>query len=135
MDRRADRCPHCGAPDAGSPGLFQTSTVLISSGGADLVFRSVDEVPKPLRNKLLKSTNGRYSETLLIANRRGRRQVAKAVYTLPGSGERRLLMSWTGRRPAVAPPRVTAGRRSAILAALLLTAAAAMVAAILLYWR
>ncbi len=85
------RCPHCGEPS--SAGLFQTSTVLISTGGADLVYRSVEEVPTRLRTKLLKSTNGANSATILIADRRGRREIAKAMRSLPGPAQRRLIHS------------------------------------------
>ena len=33
--------------------MYQSSTVLISAGGADLVYRSVEEVPASLRTRLL----------------------------------------------------------------------------------
>src|SRR5689334_22843820 len=73
LAENAERCPHCGTPNSGDAGMVQTSTVLISVDGADLVYRSVDEVPVPLRTRLLKSTNGANSATILIADRRGRR--------------------------------------------------------------
>jgi predicted amidophosphoribosyltransferase len=82
-------CPHCGEPKPESTGLFQTSTVLISAGGADLVYRSVDEVPARLRTQLLKSTNGANSATILIADQRGRKEIAKAMRKLPGPAQRR----------------------------------------------
>jgi len=90
----ARKCPYCGEPreDAGS-GVFQSSTVLISADGADLVYRSMEEVPGPLRNRLLKSTNSANSATILIADRRGRREIAKVMRHLPGSGQRRLVQS------------------------------------------
>ncbi|HTS28437.1 MAG TPA: hypothetical protein VMH81_21335 [Bryobacteraceae bacterium] len=94
--REAARCPHCGEPNPESSGLFQTSTVLISSGGADLVYRSVDEVPPQLRTKLLKSTNGANSATILIADQRGRKEIAKAMKNLPGPAQRRLMHSILG---------------------------------------
>ena len=76
--------------------MFHTSSVLISSGGTDLVYRSVDEVPPPLRSKLLKSTNGANSATILIADRRGRKEIARAMRKLPGPAQRRLLQSVLG---------------------------------------
>ena len=91
------KCPHCGEPRAeGSTGVFQSSTVLISADGADLVYRSMDEVPDPLRNRLLKSTNSPNSATILIADRRGRQEIAKAMRHLPGTGQRRLVQSLLG---------------------------------------
>jgi hypothetical protein len=61
--------------------------------------------------------------------------VAKAVHTLPGSAQKRLMRSWLGDAPAMAPFRLAAVRRRAILAAMALLAVAAMVAAFLRYWR
>ena len=113
------RCPHCGEANPGSNGLYQTSTVLISSGGSDLVYRSVEEVPIRLRTKLLKFTNGRNSATILIADRRGRREVAKAMRNLPGPAYRRLAggtPSPSTQHPAWLTPR----RKKAILLALVL---------------
>ena len=52
-------CPGCGERNPAAAGLFQTSSVLISAGGCDRVYRSIDDVPAVLRNRLLRSTNGR----------------------------------------------------------------------------
>jgi len=122
------RCPHCGEVNPRASGLFQTSTVLISTGGADLVYRSVEEVPARLRTRLLKSTNGQNSATILIADQRGRKEIAKAMRNLPGPAQRRLLHSILGgdhSRAAIAwftPARKKAVAGTVILLALLLTA-------------
>lgn len=89
--RDAARCPNCGEANPKASGLFQTSTVLISADGADMVYRSVDEVPAGLRTRLLKSTNGNNSATILIADRRGRKEIARAMRKLPGPAQRRLV--------------------------------------------
>ena len=116
FDHRESRCPHCGE-SAEASGLFQTSTVLISSGGSDLVYRSVEEVPARLRTKLLKSTNGANSATILIADRRGRKEVAKAMRNLPGPAQRRLMKSILGSAAAAdALNWLTPARRRAIMA-------------------
>jgi len=91
--KNATRCPYCGAANPQASGLFQTSTVLISADGADLVYRSVDEVPAGLRTRLLKSTNGHNSATILIADRRGRKEIARAMRKLPGNAQRRMVHS------------------------------------------
>ena len=98
------KCPYCGKPrpNEGS-GVFQSSTVLISAEGTEMVYRSMDEVPDPLRTKLLKSTNSANSATILIADRRGRREIAKAMRSLPGT------------HPG-APEWLTPNRKKAILA-------------------
>jgi hypothetical protein len=115
FDDREARCPHCGESSEAS-GLFQTSTVLISAGGSDLVYRSVDEVPDRLRTKLLKSTNGANSATILIADRRGRKEVAKALRSLPGPAQRRLMHSILGSATAAeALNWLTPARRKVIM--------------------
>jgi hypothetical protein len=110
------RCPHCGEPNPQSTRLYQTSTVLISAGENDLVYRSVEEVPVRLRTKLLKFTNGRNSATILIADRRGRREIAKAMRNLPGPVHRRL----AGTAAPEAPGWLTARCKAAIIAAIIL---------------
>ena len=113
----AARCPHCGEPKPDSSGLFQTSTVLISAGGADHVFRSVDDVPARLRTKLLKSTNGANSATILIADQRGRKEIAKAMRNLPGPAQRRLIHSILGANSShTALHWLTPVRKRALLA-------------------
>ena len=85
-------CPFCGAGyTASKSGVMKSSTILISAGETDAVYRSVKEVPAPLRRKLLKSTNGLNSATILIADRRGREEIARAIQNLPSSLQRRFL--------------------------------------------
>ena len=110
-----NRCPHCGEPNPAASGLFQTSTVLISTGGSDKVYRSVDEVPAGLRTRLLKSTNSANSATILIADQRGRKEIAKAMRNLPGPAQRRLRNTILGKEQA--PSRwLTPVRKRLILA-------------------
>ena len=133
-DREA-RCPHCGE-SSDSSGLFKTSTVLISAGGSDLVYRSVDEVPDRLRTKLLKSTNGANSATILIADRRGRKEVAKAMRGLPGPSQRRLMKSILGSVTAAeALNWLTPARRKIIMAVITLLTAATIGVVFTHTWR
>lgn len=67
-------CPSCGGL-----GLLKTSAILIAAGGAAGVYHSLKEVPKPLRTRLLKSTTGVNSGTILIADRRGRQQLLRGL--------------------------------------------------------
>jgi hypothetical protein len=106
-------------------GMFQTSTVMISAEGADHVYRSVDEVPQALRTRLLKSTNGANSATILIADQRGRKEIAKAMRNLPANAQRRLMQSIlanTDGEESWFSPR----RRRAVLAAVGLLVLAAI---------
>jgi hypothetical protein len=122
------RCPRCGAANRRVKGTYQTSTVLISSGGSDRVYRSVDEVPAPLRTLLMKSTTSANSATILIADRRGRREIARAMRNLPGGPQRRLLRAIAGVETAPAAlSRLTLTHRKLIAAALALLTIAAIV--------
>ncbi len=128
LAKRAARCPHCGRPLSTKSGTFQTSTVLISAGGEELVCRTVDEVPPRLRNRLLESTNGGNSATILIADRRGRTEIARALRKLPARTRLRQALL----RPASGPAWLTPRRRRAILA-LLLMACLALIATVFSY--
>jgi hypothetical protein len=124
------RCPHCGKerPDRGS-GVFQTSTVLISAKDTEMVYRSMDEVPDPLRSKLLKSTNSPNSATILIADRRGRKEIAKAMRNLPGAVPRRTLHSLLSGQPPGASRWLTPNRRKMVVALVIMLALALVVLA------
>jgi hypothetical protein len=125
-------CPHCGdSPDesgAGESGVFQTSAVFIAAEGAEMVYRSVDDVPHGLRTKLFKSTNSANSATILIADRRGREEMARAMRSLgrsPGRGRRRALgpplrALLAGRAVPGTPEWLTRRRKLALLALVLM---------------
>jgi hypothetical protein len=99
----AASCPHCGTRNGAASGVFQTSTVLISTERADRVYRSVDEVPLRLRNRLLKTTNGANSATILIADRKGRKEIDKAMRKLPAAQQRRMVHSMLSGDTSVDP--------------------------------
>ncbi|MBK5292390.1 MAG: hypothetical protein JJE04_12040 [Acidobacteriia bacterium] len=71
----------------------KTSTILISAGDGTKVYRSVQEVPARLRRKLLESTSGANSATVLIADEGGRKQIMRSLQGLPTQLESRLLGS------------------------------------------
>ncbi|PWU03798.1 MAG: hypothetical protein C5B51_18235 [Terriglobia bacterium] len=124
------KCSRCGTeqPNPGS-GVFQTSTVLIAAEGTEMVYRSMDEVPDPLRSKLLKSTNSANSATILIADRRGRREIAKAMRSLPGTAPRRMLHSLlAGEAGSPGPKWLTPQRKKLVLAGALLVVALTLIA-------
>jgi hypothetical protein len=135
---RVANCPHCGkafrkaatASPSSASGVFQTSTVLIAAQGAEMVYRSMEEVPHPLRAKLLKSTNSANSATILIADRRGREEISRVMRNLgrnpraPRRAERvpmRALLAGQTVTPAM-PARFPSVRRLVLLSIMLLLA-------------
>jgi len=124
FDEEEARCPHCGEIKGGASGLFQTSTVLISTGGADLVYRTVEEIPSGLRTRLMKSTSGGNSGTIVIADRRGRKEIAKVVGKLP-----------CGRKRSSRAERLARGRKLGVAAVLALLALALVAWAFARHWR
>ena len=114
------KCPHCGEanPKAVS-GVFQTSTVLISTSAEDSVYRSLDEVPATLRSQLLKSTSGANSATILIADRRGRAEIARAMRGSSGPVQRRIMQAMRGTAASGKQLLLTRNRRIALALSLL----------------
>jgi predicted amidophosphoribosyltransferase len=114
--RLATRCPHCGEPNPGKPGTFHTSTVLISCGREDRVYRTVEDVPLRLRTQLLKSTSGGNSATILIADQRGRREIARVLRKLPAPAQRKFRQSVLVSQARAGVLWLTPARRKAIMA-------------------
>jgi hypothetical protein len=78
----------------------KTSTIFIAKGGRTRVFRSVDDVPPRLRKELEASTNSFNSATILIADRRGREEIVRALNGMPSSLRTRLASSLAPKRAA-----------------------------------
>ena len=72
---------------------LKTSTIFIAKGRKTRVYRSVQEVPRRLRQELEESTNGFNSATILIADRRGREEIVRALHGLPSALRSRLAPS------------------------------------------
>ncbi len=64
---------------------LKTSIIFISKGDRTRVYRSVGEIPQGLRKELEESTNGFNSATILIADRRGREEVRRALKVMPSA--------------------------------------------------
>lgn len=81
---------------------IKTSTIFISKGGKTRVYHSVNEVPAPLRKELEESTNSFNSATILIADRRGRQEIVRALNGMPSSLRTRLSSSLSAKPAAPA---------------------------------
>lgn len=75
----------------------KTSTIFIAKRGPTQVYRSVGEIPAKLRKELEESTNSFNSATILIADRRGREEIVKALNGMPSTLRSRLASSLTPR--------------------------------------
>ncbi len=76
------------------------STIFISVGEQMLVYHSLEEVPPELRQRLMESTRGLNSATILIADRRGREEILRALDSPKSEFDRRLAASLASRRGA-----------------------------------
>jgi hypothetical protein len=82
----------------------KTSTIFIAKGGRTRVYRSVEEVPASLRKELEDSTNSFNSATILIADRRGREEIIRALNGLPSTLRSRLASSLGPKQAGPAKP-------------------------------
>lgn len=80
----------------------RTSTIFIAtSDDTTKVYRSVEDVPLPLRQKLLKCTRGMNSATILIADKQGREELVRALQGRPSEVQCRLVDNMRSRQPEV----------------------------------
>ena len=78
---------------------LKSSTIFISVGDKTEVYRSVADVPPPLRKKLEQSTNGINSATILIADRKGKEEIVRAIRGLPSSLRAKIATAKDEARP------------------------------------
>lgn len=82
----------------------KTATILISVGGQAQTFKSLNEVPPRLRERLVASTSGPYSATLLIADEAGRREIMRSLRGQPSGVESRWIRSFANRGQSEGEP-------------------------------
>lgn len=83
----------------------KTATILISAGGRARTFKSLNDVPPELRDRLVESTSGPYSATLLIADQNGRREIVRSLQGQPSAIESRWIRSFASRNQISADSR------------------------------
>jgi hypothetical protein len=63
----------------------KSSTIFVATGAGTSVYRSIKEIPAPMRRKLRDSMQGMQSATILIADKRGREELIRALQGQPSS--------------------------------------------------
>jgi hypothetical protein len=73
-------CPECGVRLVRSiSGVMKTSAVMISARGERGFYRSVQDVPEPLRTQLIETTTSPNSGIIVIADRAGKEQLTQVM--------------------------------------------------------
>ncbi|MGA8026123.1 MAG: hypothetical protein WB992_03195 [Bryobacteraceae bacterium] len=83
----------------------KTSTIFIATREETHVYRSVEEIPPALRRKLQESTRGMNSATILIADKRGRTELVRALQGQPSDVQCRLADSIRSSRQTQEQPK------------------------------
>ncbi|HMF75778.1 MAG TPA: hypothetical protein VK604_08970 [Bryobacteraceae bacterium] len=81
----------------------RSSTIFIATGEETRMYRSVDDVPPALRRKLTECTHGLNSATILIADKRGREELVRALQGRPSEVHCRLVENIRSRQSDSAP--------------------------------
>jgi hypothetical protein len=92
----------------------RTSIVFVGTAEATRVYRSAAEVPSPLRKRLEQTTAGANSATILIADRRGREELVRALQGLPSDVQSRLARAIQSQRTKADGVRVAAPRNKGV---------------------
>jgi hypothetical protein len=77
----------------------RTSTIFVATSDETRVYHSVEDVPPPLRRKLLECTRGINSATILIADKQGREELVRALQGRPSDVQCRLVENIRARQP------------------------------------
>jgi hypothetical protein len=94
----------------------RSSTIFIATGHETRVYRSVEDVPPELRQKLVSCTRGINSATILIADKHGREELVRSLQGRPSEVECRLVENIRSRQtePEAAPVQETKSRLQSI---------------------
>jgi len=89
FETEARSCPECGLQLVRNvSGVMKTSSVMIAAGEGPMFYRSVQDVPEPLRTQLIESTHGSNSGTIVIADRAGKDQITQVIARREGAKTR-----------------------------------------------
>ena len=81
-------CPECGVRVLRNvSGVMKTSAVMIAAQGERGFYRSVQDVPEPLRTRLIETTTSPNSGIIVIADRAGKEQLTQVMARREARGE------------------------------------------------
>ena len=81
-------CPECGVRLVRNvSGVMKTSAVMIAARGERGFYRSVQDVPEPLRTQLIETTTSSNSGIIVIADRAGKEQLTQVMARREARGE------------------------------------------------
>lgn len=96
-------CPECGVRLLRNiSGVIKTSAVLIAAGEKRGFYRSVQEVPEPLRARLIATTASANSGTIVIADRAGKEQLTQVMARRETSTEQETPLNLAAEEPRAA---------------------------------
>lgn len=73
-------CPECGVRLLRNvSGVMKTSAVMIAAHGESGFYRSVQDVPEPLRTQLIETTTSHNSGIIVIADKAGKEQLTQVM--------------------------------------------------------
>jgi hypothetical protein len=80
VENRDGACPECGVRLLRNiSGVMKTSAVMIAAQGERGFYRSVQDVPEPLRTQLIETTTSPNSGIIVIADRAGKEQLTQVM--------------------------------------------------------
>ncbi len=92
----------------------RSSTIFISTENGTHVYRALGDVPAHLRRRLVESTHGLNSATILIADKRGREELVRALRGDPSDVHSRLVESLRCRQEPPPNTEVSAPATSSV---------------------
>lgn len=100
-------CPECGVRLLRNvSGVMKTSAVMIAARGERGFYRSVQDVPEPLRTQLLETTTSRNSGIIVIADRAGKEQLTQVMARREAGREGTEATQYRSREAAVSDSKL-----------------------------
>lgn len=109
FDNTDSVCPECGVRLLRNvSGVMKTSAVMISARGERGFYRSVQDVPEPLRTQLIETTTSQNSGIIVIADRAGKEQLTQVMARREAGREGTEPTEYRSREAAVEDSRLSA---------------------------